>query len=80
MIRKEMIFQVRGEGPQTSLAFFNWYYWSINLGTLVALSVVTYVQQDISFFLGFLSSNISLGVSCLVFIAGNLTLLLFSVD
>lgn len=62
--------QVRGEGPQTSLAFFNWYYWSINLGTLVALSGVTYVQQDISFFLGFLSSNISLGVSCLVFIAG----------
>lgn len=62
--------QVRGEGPQTSLAFFNWYYWSINLGTLVALSVVTYIQQDYSFFWGFLSSNISLGVSCLVFITG----------
>ncbi|XP_061189598.1 solute carrier family 15 member 4-like [Saccostrea echinata] len=62
--------QVRGEGPQTSLAFFNWYYWSINLGTLIALSVITYVQQDFSFSYGYLSANICLALSCIVFITG----------
>jgi len=64
------LLQSRGEGQHTS--FFNWYYWSVNLGTLVALSVITYLQQQVSFFRGYLTSAICLGVSFIVFLMGEL--------
>lgn len=63
--------QVRGEGPQANLTFFNWYYWCINVGSLVALSVITYVQQYHGFRWGYLSAVVCLGVSAFVFLCGS---------
>ncbi|XP_060084812.1 solute carrier family 15 member 4-like [Ylistrum balloti] len=60
--------QTRGEGHTT---FFNWYYWSVNIGTLLALSVITWVQQTHSFFMGFLLATTCLGVSFLIFMTGS---------
>uniref|UniRef100_A0A8C4N8V0 Solute carrier family 15 member 4 n=1 Tax=Eptatretus burgeri TaxID=7764 RepID=A0A8C4N8V0_EPTBU len=53
--------QVRVLGPGAVRTFFFWFYWTVNLGTVVALGVVCYIQQNITFFLG----N-SISVSCLV--------------
>ncbi|XP_033747307.1 solute carrier family 15 member 4-like [Pecten maximus] len=58
----------RGEGQTT---FFNWYYWSVNIGSLLALSIITWVQQTQSFFMGYLTTTICLGLAFLVFLTGS---------
>ena len=65
-----MLHKVAHEGQQATLSFFNWFYWSVNLGALVGLSVITYLQQQQSFFVGYLTSVCCLGVSVLLFAAG----------
>ncbi|OWF48094.1 solute carrier family 15 member 4-like [Mizuhopecten yessoensis] len=60
--------QTRGDGHTT---FFNWYYWSVNIGSLFALSVITWVQQRHSFFLGYLTAAVCLGVAFLLFLTGS---------
>ena len=34
--------------------YFNWYYWSINLGSFIAYSAIAYLQLRVSYFVGFL--------------------------
>ncbi|XP_054999033.1 solute carrier family 15 member 3 [Sorex araneus] len=45
--------QVTVLGRQASIRFFNWFYWSINVGGVLSLLVVAFVQQNISFLLGY---------------------------
>lgn len=40
-------------------SFFNWWYFSMNGGILVAMSVLTYIQENLSWGLGF-------GIPCIV--------------
>lgn len=63
--------QVKGESQQANLTFFNWYYWCVNVGTLIALLVITYVQQHESFYDGYLSALICLAVAAFVFLCGS---------
>ncbi|KAL5017669.1 hypothetical protein ScPMuIL_007258 [Solemya velum] len=65
--------QVLGENQQKTLGFFNWFYWSINIGSLVALSVITYIQQQWDFFYGYLAANVCLGAAVVVFCIGSCT-------
>ncbi|CAK6449576.1 unnamed protein product [Pipistrellus nathusii] len=51
--------QVLGLGRHASRRFFNWFYWSINVGAVLALLVVAFVQQNMGFLLGY-----SLPVGC----------------
>ncbi|XP_036283270.1 solute carrier family 15 member 3 [Pipistrellus kuhlii] len=51
--------QVLGLGRHASRCFFNWFYWSINVGAVLALLVVAFVQQNVGFLLGY-----SLPVGC----------------
>ena len=46
--------QVQSLGPAAISAFFNWFYWFINVGSLVAYTLVVYVQTNYGFFLGYL--------------------------
>ncbi|KAL3856879.1 hypothetical protein ACJMK2_011587 [Sinanodonta woodiana] len=62
--------QVRGESSSSSTAFFHWFYWSVNVGTLVALSAITYVQQQVNFFSAYLAATICLTVAMLIFFCG----------
>lgn len=62
--------QVARGGQQVTLSFFNWFYWAVNMGALIGLTVITYVQQQHSFFYGYLSAVICLGLALLLFAIG----------
>ena len=70
MVMLTFILQIKHEGMGTMRAFFNWYYWCVNAGALIALGVLAYVQQEISFFWGYIAPAISLCVALLVFLTG----------
>lgn len=68
--------QLKGEGSNSSVVFFNWYYWCINVGTLAALGGIAYVQQGFEeegFYYGYLISMCCLGAGLVIFLSGKCT-------
>ncbi|KAM9606093.1 solute carrier family 15 member 3 isoform 3-T3 [Morphnus guianensis] len=60
--------QVRDQGGDTTQRFFNWFYWSINIGAVFSLLVVAFVQQNISFLAGYLIPVACLALALLIFL------------
>ncbi|KAH9504087.1 hypothetical protein Btru_067696 [Bulinus truncatus] len=52
--------QVQDLGTQAVQVYFNWFYWFVNAGGLIAFSAVAYVQQNISFGWGYFIPLISM--------------------
>ena len=62
--------QVNEEGPEMVRKFFDWFYWFIQVGALLAFTVVAYVQQDVSFFYGFLITSVSIVCAAILLVIG----------
>lgn len=64
--------QVRAGGENAVRQFFNAYYWCVNLGGLIGISVLAYVEQNIEngFFISYLVATAALFVSLIVFCVG----------
>ena len=61
--------QVQNQGPRAVQTFFNWFYWFINFGTLLAFTVVVYVQQK-NVFYGYCITAGALFLAVITFVAG----------
>ncbi|BFZ17940.1 hypothetical protein BsWGS_20979 [Bradybaena similaris] len=55
-------------GNEAIQSFFNWFYWVINVGALIAYAGVAYIQQNVSFAWGFFVPLASMIVAVMVFV------------
>ena len=62
--------QNQQEGPRAVQTFFNWFYFFINLGSFLALTVVVWVQQTYSFFYGYVITASAVALTAIIFVAG----------
>ncbi|PAA79519.1 hypothetical protein BOX15_Mlig016801g5 [Macrostomum lignano] len=53
-------FQVADLGQREIQRFFTWFYWFINIGSGLAFAFVAYIQQEVSFFAGYLIPAVSI--------------------
>ncbi|KAL4232606.1 hypothetical protein ACF0H5_007296 [Mactra antiquata] len=60
--------QVQDLGPKALQSFFNWFYWFINAGSIIAFSAVAYVQQEKGFDVGFIIPLCSMVVAVIMFV------------
>lgn len=60
--------QVEYLGPEAVQSFFNWFYWFINVGAIIAYSGVAAVQQNVGFDIGFLIPLISMILALTIFV------------
>ncbi|KAJ6921455.1 hypothetical protein NC652_015381 [Populus alba x Populus x berolinensis] len=51
--------------------FFNWYYFSLGVARLTAVSVVVYIQDNVSWGWGLGIPTIAMGIAFIVFLAGS---------
>lgn len=67
--------QLKTADPQKTRSFFSWFYWCINLGSLVGVGIITYIEQDSpgvcvnGFFCGYLIASVCLVLAMILFIA-----------
>ncbi|GAB1609474.1 protein NRT1/ PTR FAMILY 8.4-like, partial [Argonauta hians] len=62
--------QIDDLGPKMVQRFFNWFYWFINLGALIAYSGVALVQQNISFDIGYFIPFVTMLFAMFTLVAG----------
>ena len=62
--------QLQDEGQDMVRKFFDWFYWFIQVGSLLAYTVVAYVQQEVSFFYGYLITSVSIVFATILLVIG----------
>lgn len=61
----------RAKTESRSWNFFNWYYFCMGMASLLALTVVVYIQDNVSWSWGLGIPTIAMGLSLVVFILGS---------
>ena len=61
--------QIQKQGPRAVQTFFNWFYWFINIGSLIALTVVVNVQQKHVFY-GYCIAAGTMFLAVITFVTG----------
>ncbi|GIL61727.1 hypothetical protein Vafri_16126 [Volvox africanus] len=51
-------------------SFFNWFYLAINVGSLIACTVIVFIQDQVSWTVGFAVPAVAMATAVLLFIAG----------
>lgn len=62
--------QVISRGESYVFKYFNWIYWSTNCGSLLSFSALAYLQQNVSFFIGYTMPFAFLAVASILFLVG----------
>ncbi|XP_022792580.1 solute carrier family 15 member 4-like [Stylophora pistillata] len=62
--------QIENEGPIVIQRFFDWFYWFIQLGSFLAYTAVVSVQQEVSFFYGYVITALSMFLAVILFVSG----------
>ena len=62
--------QVKEQGEQMVRKFFNAFYWFIQMGSILAFTVVVYVQQEVLFFYGYLILTVSMTLATILLLIG----------
>lgn len=62
--------QVEQDGARAVQAFFNWFYWFINIGSLLAFTVVVWVQQNYRPFYGYAITAGTMLLAVITFVTG----------
>lgn len=62
--------QVKGKGQKVVEKFFVWYYWFIQVGSLLAFTAVVYIQQNKSYFYGSLITVASVACGTIMVLMG----------
>ena len=62
--------QLKGEGEHMVQKFFDWFYWFIQVGGLLAFTIVVYVQQETSFFYGYIITAVSMAIGTILLLIG----------
>ncbi|XP_071954266.1 solute carrier family 15 member 4-like [Antedon mediterranea] len=62
--------QLEDLGDGVIQTYFNWYYWFINIGSIIAYTIVVYIQQEISFAWGYTIPAASIIFAGLALLAG----------
>ena len=52
-------------------AVFNWFYLVINIGSLLAATVVVYIQENVSWRVGFAVPTVAMALAVLCFVCGS---------
>jgi peptide/histidine transporter 3/4 len=52
-------------------SFFNWFYFSINVGSLLAVTGIVWVQENVSWAIGFAIPAFAMAIAVLIFVAGS---------
>jgi peptide/histidine transporter 3/4 len=60
--------QIREQKATTQ--YFDKYYVAVNIGSLLSFGIIAYIQQNNSYFLGYIISTAVLGVTLLIFLSG----------
>jgi dipeptide/tripeptide permease len=63
--------QLKDLGSQVVERFFDWFYWFVQLGGFIAFTVVVYIQQEISFFYGYLIPASAILIGIIMFVSGS---------
>jgi dipeptide/tripeptide permease len=60
--------------PQDRLekkSFFNWFYFAINWGSCLAVTVIVYIQDSVSWAIGFAVPAAAMALAIITFVAGS---------
>ena len=68
---RSSLYLFAGQDRKEKKSFFNWFYLAINIGSLLAVSVVVYIQESIGWAVGFAIPAACMLLAIVTFVAGS---------